>query len=278
MIFPIPIRDENPTQRVPFVNYGLITLNIVVFLYTWPSITGGAWWLVPGYGLVPTRIVADPLGEAFTVFTSMFMHGGWTHLIGNMLFLHIFGDNLEDAMGHVRYLAFYLLCGIVAAALQVGTDLDSPIAMVGASGAIFGVMAGYLLLFPRAPIVTLNLTILIFFIGLFPVFPAWLIAGEYLLVTILELLGSPDDSVGGVALFAHLGGFAGGLVLTRLFVGRKQPPPRLWHGFSRFAPAPPSTTAITTPTTSAGPGTARWRRRRRRSSEQDDDRGDQGED
>lgn len=270
MIFPIPIRDENPTQRVPFVNYGLITLNIVVFLYMWPSITGGAWWLVPGYGLVPTRLMNDPLGEVFTVFTSMFMHGGWSHLIGNMLFLHIFGDNLEDAMGHVRYLAFYLLCGIVAAALQVGTDLDSPIAMVGASGAIFGVMAGYLLLFPRAPIVTLNLTILIFFIGLFPVFPAWLIAGEYLVITIFEILTAPDDSMGGVALFAHLGGFVGGLVLTRAFVGKKQPPPRRWHGFSRFA-APASTTAITTTTTSAGAGTARWRRRPRRPSDVEDD-------
>jgi membrane associated rhomboid family serine protease len=272
MFFPIPIRDENPTQRVPFVNYGLITLNIVVFLYMWPSITGGAWWLVPGYGLVPTRLVADPLGEAFTVFSSMFMHGGWSHLIGNMLFLHIFGDNLEDAMGHVRYLAFYLLCGIVAAALQVGTDLDSPIAMVGASGAIFGVMAGYLMLFPRAPIVTLNLTILIFFIGLFPVFPAWVIAAEYLLVTIVELLRSPNDSMGGVALFAHLGGFIGGLVLTRAFIGRKQPAPRRWHGFSRLAPA--TTTAITT--TSANPGTARWRRRRR--SRPNPEEGDQSED
>jgi membrane associated rhomboid family serine protease len=266
MIFPIPIRDENPTQRVPFVNYGLITLNIVVFLYTWPSISSGAWWLVPGYGLVPTRLIADPLGEAFTVFTSMFMHGGWSHLIGNMLFLHIFGDNLEDAMGHGRYLAFYLLCGIVAASLQVGTDLDSPVAMVGASGAIFGTMAGYLLLYPRAPIVTLNLTILIFFIGLFPVFPAWVIAAEYLFITLLEVLRSSDDSVGGVAVFAHLGGFLGGLVLTRSFLGKKQLPPRRWHGFSRLAPA---TSIVSTTSTGAGSGTARWRRRRRRPSSDD---------
>jgi membrane associated rhomboid family serine protease len=267
MIFPIPIRDENPTQRVPFVNYGLITLNIVVFLYTWPSIMGGAWWLVPGYGLVPTRLMADPLGEAFTVLTSMFMHGGWSHLIGNMLFLHIFGDNLEDSMGHGRYLGFYLLCGIAAAALQVGMDLDSPVAMVGASGAIFGVMAGYLLLYPKAPIVTLNLTILVFFIGLFPVFPAWLIAAEYLLVTILEVLSTSATDEGGVAVFAHLGGFVGGLILTRVFLGKKAPPPRRWHGFSRLVPE--STAITTTTSTGVGPGTARWRRRRRKPSDED---------
>ena len=260
MIFPIPIRDENPTQRVPFVNYGLITVNIVVFLYTWPSISAGAWWLVPGYGLVPTRIAADPLGEAFTVLTSMFMHGGWAHLAGNMLFLHIFGDNLEDLMGHGRYLAFYLLCGASAALLQVGIDVHSQVAMVGASGAIFGVMAGYLLLFPRAPIVTFNLTILIFFIGLFPVFPAWVIAAEYLFITLGEALMGGDSTTGGIAVFAHLGGFASGLLFTRAFLGRKQLVPRRWQGFQQpgRSIAPPGTGA-------------RWRRRRRRPSRDADD-------
>jgi membrane associated rhomboid family serine protease len=257
MIFPIPIRDENPTQRVPFVNYGLITLNIVVFLYTWPSISGGAWWLVPGYGLVPTRSVADPLGEAFTVFTAMFMHGGWLHLGGNMLFLHIFGDNLEDVLGHGRYLGFYLLCGVAAALLQVGVDVHSQTAVVGASGAIFGVMAGYLLLFPKAPIVTLNLTLLIFFIGLFPVFPAWVIAAEYLFMTLSEALVGADAAAGGVAVFAHLGGFLGGLALTRAFLGRKQLAPRRWRSFQQLSSALPAA--------AAGTGTgARWRRRRRR--------------
>jgi len=261
MIFPIPIRDENPTQRVPFVNYGLITLNIVVFLYTWPSIAAGAWWLVPGYGLVPTRIVADPLGEAFTVLTSMFMHGGWAHLAGNMLFLHIFGDNLEDLMGHGRYLGFYLLCGVGAALSQVGIDVHSQVAMVGASGAIFGVMAGYLLLFPRAPIVTLNLTILIFFIGLFPVFPAWVIAVEYLFITLSEALLGGAGGMGGVAVFAHLGGFVSGLVFTRAFLGPKQLSPRRWQGFQRG----PGSAIVP-----AGTG-ARWRRRPRRPTRQVDD-------
>jgi membrane associated rhomboid family serine protease len=259
MIFPIPIRDENPTQRVPFVNYGLITLNIVTFLYTWPSITSGAWWLVPGYGLVPTRIVADPLGEAFTVLTSMFMHGGWAHLAGNMLFLHIFGDNLEDVMGHRRYLGFYLLSGIAAAALQVSTDIHSPVAMVGASGAIAGVVGGYLLLFPRAPIVTLNLT-LFFFIGLFPVFPAWVIAGEFFFYNLVQAFATAgDSSAGGVAVFAHLGGFLGGLLFARSFLGKKLLVPRRWQGFQQQGRSVP-------------PGTgARWRRRRRRSSQEDDE-------
>jgi membrane associated rhomboid family serine protease len=103
----VPLRDENPTRRPAFVNYGLIVANIVVFLYMWPLVKQGAWWLVAGYGLVPTRVAYDPPGEAFTLFTSMFMHAGWGHLGANMLFLYIFGDNIEDALGHWRYLWFY---------------------------------------------------------------------------------------------------------------------------------------------------------------------------
>ena len=137
-----PLRDENPTERAPVVNYALIALNVAAFLYTWPAISGGQWWIVPGYGLVPTRIVADPAGEAFTVLTSMFMHGGWGHLASNMLFLHIFGDNLEDMLGHAKYLGFYLLAGLVAALAQVGIEPESAVPMVGASGAIAGVVGG----------------------------------------------------------------------------------------------------------------------------------------
>jgi membrane associated rhomboid family serine protease len=247
-----PLRDENPTQRVPFVNYALMTLNIVAFLYTWPSIVGGQWWLVPGYGLVPTRISADPLGEAFTVLTSMFMHGGWAHLGSNMLFLHIFGDNLEDQMGHGRYLGFYLLCGVGAALAQIGIDTASTVPMVGASGAIAGVVGGYLVLFPRAPIVMLNLTPLIFFIGLLPVVPAWVVAGEFFVVNVLQAfggLGAPEASAGGVAVFAHIGGFLAGFIATRPFLSGKMIGSRTWRGFGN----------------SAGSGTgARWRRRPRR--------------
>jgi membrane associated rhomboid family serine protease len=246
-----PLRDENPTERVPFVNYGLIALNIAAFLYTWPSIAGGQWWLLPGYGLVPTRIVADPGGEAFTVLTSMFMHGGWGHLASNMLFLHIFGDNLEDMLGHVKYLGFYLLCGVFAAFTQIVIDTQSPVPMVGASGAIAGVVGGYLLLFPRAPIVMLNLTPLIFFIGLLPVVPAWAVAGEFFVVNVLSAITATSDSaLGGVAVFAHLGGFVAGLFLTRPLHTGRDVGARLWHGF-RQAHA-------------GSPGVARWRRRPRR--------------
>ena len=250
-----PLRDENPTQRAPFVNYGLIALNIAAFLYTWPSIVGGEWWIVPGYGLVPTRVAADPAGEAFTVLTSMFMHGGWGHLASNMLFLHIFGDNLEDMLGHARYLAFYLLAGVLAALVQVGIDPQSAVPMVGASGAIAGVVGGYLLLFPRAPIVMLNLTPLIFVIGLLPVVPAWAVAGEVFVVNLLQALGpQSDSSAGGVAVFAHLGGFAAGLLLTRpLLAGRSVAAGvRRWQGFRTASQPNPE------------PGFARWRRRPRR--------------
>lgn len=248
-----PLRDENPTERVPFVTYGLIALNIAAFLYTWPSISGGQWWIVPGYGLVPTRVVADPAGESFTVLTSMFMHGGWGHLASNMLFLHIFGDNLEDMFGHVKYLAFYLVCGALAALLQIGIDVESQVPMVGASGAIAGVVGGYLLLFPRAPIVMLNLTPFIFFIGLLPVLPAWAVAGEFFIVNLLQAFGSARGaSSGGVAVFAHLGGFFAGLLLTRPLLSGRRVSARRWQGFRTLTPP------------AAGPSVARWRRRPRR--------------
>jgi membrane associated rhomboid family serine protease len=244
-----PLRDENPTERVPFVNYGLIALNIAAFLYTWPSIAQGQWWILPGYGLVPTRIVADPGGEAFTVLTSMFMHGGWGHLASNMLFLHIFGDNLEDMLGHAKFLAFYLVCGAFAAFTQIVIDAQSPVPVVGASGAIAGVVGGYLLVFPRAPIVMLNLTPLIFFIGLLPVVPAWAVAGEFFVVNLLSALNAVgDEGMGGIAVFAHLGGFVAGFLLIRPLLAGRIVGVRRWQG---FRPA-------------GSPGVARWRRRPRR--------------
>lgn len=249
-----PLRDENPTQRVPLVNYGLMALNIAAFLYTWPSIVGGASWILPGYGLVPTRISADPTGEAFTILTSMFLHGGWLHLGSNMLFLHIFGDNLEDVMGHLKYLAFYLLCGAAAAFAQTFVDLHSPTPMVGASGAIAGVVAGYLLLFPRAPIVMLNLTPLIFLIGLLPVVPAWAVAAEFFIVNLLQAFGSAGESGeggGGVAVFAHLGGFLVGFLTTKPFLRGQLVGTRRWQSF-RGVPR------------SQSPTGARWRRRPRK--------------
>jgi len=162
-------------------------------------------------------------------------------------------------MGHRRYAAFYLLSGLIAALAQVLIDTASPVPMVGASGAIAGVVGGYLLLFPKAPIVILNLTPLIFFIGLLPVFPAWLVAGEFFVVNLFQAFSSlGETAVGGVAVFAHLGGFVGGLLLTRPFVGQKQLLPRRWQGFRQPRSVPP------------GEG-ARWRRRPRRPQDEADD-------
>lgn len=243
----LPLRDENPTERVPFVNYGLIALNVGVFLYTWSLMRGGAFWLEEGYGLVPTRISADPAGEAFTVLTSMFMHGSIAHLGYNMVFLHVFGDNLEDVMGHARYLAFYLASGLVAALAQTSIDMLSPLPMIGASGAISGVVGGYLLLFPRAPIVMLNLVLpLIFLIGLLPVLPAWSVAVLFYLGDVLQALFGLDTRSGGTAVAAHLGGLAAGLLLVNAFVSRQR------SASGSVKPPQP------------GPAGARWRRRPRK--------------
>ncbi len=230
----LPIGDRNPTRTTPFVNYVLIALNLAVFAWQF-SVTsrGGEAWLVPGYGLVPARLTLDPPGEAFTIFTSMFMHGGLMHLGGNMLFLHIFGDNVEDTLGHVRYVLFYLLSGIGAGAAQVLTDPSSQLPMVGASGAIAGVLGAYMVLHPRAPITVLNLPPLAFFIGFFIVVPAWLVIGLWFLVQLLSGIGSLGAlETGGVAFFAHVGGFLTGLLLVRpLHTGRPRRRGDSWSGW-----------------------------------------------
>lgn len=246
----IPIRDENPTRTTPVVNYLLIAANIAAFVWEWLVIQrDGSSAIIAGYGLVATRLVADPLGEAFTVFTSMFMHGGLEHLGGNLLFLYIFGDNVEDSLGHARYIGFYLVCGVIAAAAQMLTGgLDSPIAMVGASGAISGVLGAYMVLYPRAPISMLNtIPLLWLFWGLFFSAPAWLVIGYWFLVSNLmpAVASLGIESVGGVALFAHIGGFLGGLLLIRPLVRKRprretsqwagwRPPPRRPLSRSRY--------------------------------------------
>jgi membrane associated rhomboid family serine protease len=266
----VPLRDENPTRRLAFVNYGLIVANIVTFLYMWPLINQGSWWLVPGYGLVPTRVAYDPPGEAFTILTSMFMHGGWGHLGSNMLFLYIFGDNIEDALGHGRYLGFYLLSGLVAGLVQIGVDLDSTVPMVGASGAIAGVVGAYMYLFPRAPIVALNTIPLLWFVtGILPVIPAWLVAAEFFLTNVLLGLNSLGSGAsGGVAVFAHLGGFVGGLLLIRPLVGRRRIARAVWTGFG----GPRSSPRVSSPDAQLPPAEGpRWRRRRPRPASREDE-------
>jgi len=223
----IPISDQNPTRTTPYVTYLLIALNVLAFLFERQLIGDhGESYVISGYGLVPTRISADPSGEAFTIFTSMFMHGGFGHLAGNLLFLWIFGDNVEDAIGHLRYVGFYLLCGVCAALAQVLTNIGSPAAMVGASGAIAGVLGAYLVLYPRAPITV--------FVGFFLIsLPAWVVVGFWFL---LQLSGGWAalglDAGSGVAFFAHIGGFLAGVLGVRpAMIGRVRLPASRFTGF-----------------------------------------------
>jgi membrane associated rhomboid family serine protease len=231
----LPIADDNPTRTTPFVNYALLIANILA--YVWQFVlesAGGEAWLVPGYGLVATRLANDPLGEAFTLFTSMFMHGGWIHLLGNMLYLHIFGDNVEDAMGHLRYITFYLVCGVAAGLVQVAIGPESTLPMVGASGAIAGVLGGYMVLYPLAAIKVLNpLPPLWLFLGLWFEVPAWVVAVVFFLLNLWSGVGQLGMDVGGgVAFFAHVGGFLAGLLLVRTAIaGRERADRRRWSGW-----------------------------------------------
>ncbi len=231
----IPIRDENPTRTTPYVNYLLIGVNVVFWLWQVLSEMGGIAWIPAAYGVVPRRLLADLPGEWFTVFFGMFLHGGWAHVGGNLLFLYVFGDNVEDRLGHLRYLGFYLFSGICATAAQVAIDPMSPIPMIGASGAIAGALGGYLVLFPRAPITVINPFFpLWFLLGPLLVFPSWLVMGEWFLWNLIPGVASLDQTGGGgVAFFAHIGGFLAGLVLVRP-LARSRPtlhPLRTWSGW-----------------------------------------------
>lgn len=209
-----PIRDHNPSLRKPYVTWLLIAANIVMYLLTLPN-TGGGQTLWAHLALYPVAIMH---GEyLWGLVSHMFLHAGLLHLGGNMLFLWIFGDNLEDQMGHGGFLVFYLLAGLLAAAAQIATAPMSSVPMVGASGAIAGVMGGYLLMFPRA-----RVDVVAIFLVFFKVFslPAWLTLGLWLA---LQLFGgfSMTGSEGGVAYWAHAGGFlAGALLCLPLFLKR----------------------------------------------------------
>lgn len=229
----LPIGDQNPTRTFPFVNYALIAVNVLVFAWQYLLIAaGGEAAIAPGLGLVPARFTLNPLGELGSVFGSMFMHGSVGHLAGNMLYLYIFGDNVEDAMGHVRYVFFYLLCGLVGALAQVAVAPMSTIPMVGASGAIAGVLGGYLVLYPRAPVTVLNPILpLWLFLGLFITLPAWFAIGTWFLPNIWNALVQQSEE-GGIAFFAHIGGFVAGMLLVRGAVkGRRRIDRGRWHGW-----------------------------------------------
>ena len=207
-----PYKDDNPRVLFPFVTFGIITLNVLIFL--------GQFWISgnnPGigkslvymFGFVPAEF--NPL----TIFSSMFMHGGLMHIIFNMWFLWIFGDNIESVLGHKRFVLFYLLCGVGAALLQIQINTGSQIPMVGASGAIAGVLGAYLIRFPRATVHVL--VILIIFITFIRV-PAMVVIGFWFLSNLTAGLGTLGiEETGGTAWFAHLGGFVSGVVLNQIF-------------------------------------------------------------
>jgi membrane associated rhomboid family serine protease len=205
-----PIRDHNPSEQTPYVVYALIAANLLGFALS-GGVAGNNEAMVVAFhewALIPVRVSQ---GQDYATFaTSMFLHGGWMHLLGNMLFLWIFGNNLEDTMGHGRFALFYLAAGIGAGIVHVVAAPWSPVPTIGASGAIAGVMGGYLLLFPRARVDVL--LILVIFFRVITI-PAWMMLGIWLGFQLLGSLDS-DPNAGGVAYWAHTGGFLVGLVLT----------------------------------------------------------------
>ena len=202
-----PYKDDNPRVLFPFVTYGIIGLNILVF---WAQFfVYGNERLISTFAFVPYEF------KLFTIFTSMFMHGGLMHIIGNMWFLYIFGDNVESILGHVRFLLFYLFCGIGAAVAQFLIEPSSTTPMVGASGAIAGVLSAYMIKFPKARVHVLAV-IFIFITTI--VVPAQLVLGLWFLMQLSGGLGSLGfDTTGGIAWFAHIGGFIVGISTLRIF-------------------------------------------------------------
>ena len=217
----IPLRDENPTELVPFITFVLIALNV------------GAWVLLQGagspqvleasvmtFGSVPCEVTGSCTTEGLgysALLTSIFMHGSWGHLLGNMVFLWVFGNNIEDSMGHLRFIAFYLICGVAASAAHIVLAPASEVPMVGASGAISGIMGAYVLLYPRVRVHTWLPPF--FFLDI----PAWFFLGYWFFLQLgmgVANLGPDMAEQGGVAVWAHVGGFVAGVLLVKLFEKR----------------------------------------------------------
>jgi len=220
-----PLKDDLPTRSTPVVTVGIIAINVLVYLYQASLEVGGfpegaraAQAFVFEFGLIPCRltgacqVVGDLPSPLFTVLSSMFLHGGLFHILGNMLYLWIFGNNVEDTLGHVRYTLFYVASGVAAAATQVLVGPDSRVPMIGASGAVSGVLGAYILLFPHAHVVTL--VVFGFFWRIVRI-PAGLVLGFWIVLQIVSGLGSLGMG-GGVAWFAHIGGFFAGMGLLLL--------------------------------------------------------------
>jgi membrane associated rhomboid family serine protease len=209
----LPIGDDNSARRtVPLITYALIALNILFFFV---ELIGGDTF-IGNWAFVPSRFLANPFGDLLTIFTSMFMHAGWLLLGGNMLYLWIFGDNVEDRFGHVKFLIFYLLCGIAATFAQLAFSTGSNVPNLGASGAIAGVLGAYILLFPQGKVRVLQGQQVI-------QVPALIVIGIWILLQVFSGIGSVANTAqtGGVAYLAHIGGFIAGFVLTFFFRGSR---------------------------------------------------------
>ena len=221
----LPLRDANPTRHTPYVTISLIVINVLVSVYAYTQQLGGTLGLFYSrWGFTPAMLELDPLRAGVTIFTGMFLHGGALHLGGNMLYLWIFGDNIEDRLGPFRFLLFYLFTGVLAALAQWAIEPGSPIPVIGASGAVAGVLGGYLLLYPRAKVMTAIFVVIFYAVRPLPavlVLAGWFVLQLFQGTASLQEAGAAS---GGVAFFAHVGGFAAGFLLVKLFaVGRPAP-------------------------------------------------------
>ncbi|MGA9305613.1 MAG: rhomboid family intramembrane serine protease [Candidatus Sulfotelmatobacter sp.] len=226
----LPLRDDQPRYSTPWVNSFLIGLNLVIFFFEFTLDPRSLELLIRQFGVVPSHLAAFLAGSpkyplpaiVLPFFTSMFLHGSWLHVIGNMLYLYIFGDNVEDYLGHFRYLVFYLLTGLIAMATQVAVNLHSTAPTVGASGAIAGVLGAYFVLFPRARVLTWVFELLILVIWI----PAWIILIYWFFLNFLSgtatVLAIHRQNMGGVAFWAHVGGFISGALMIKLFPERSR--------------------------------------------------------
>jgi membrane associated rhomboid family serine protease len=220
----IPLRDDNPTTRIPYVTVSLLGLNILIFFFQLFSPSGLEYYVLR-MGAIPYEIThftslpipnVPRLSPPLTLLTAMFLHGGFFHLIGNMLYLWIFGNNIEDYLGSFRFILFYLLSGLGASVTHIIFNPNSQVPMIGASGAIAGVLGAYLILYPRAKVLTL--VFLFFFIRIVPI-PAAFVLGLWFFLQVMNVgIG------GGVAWFAHIGGFLVGILLIKIYSGRRRPP------------------------------------------------------
>ncbi len=228
----LPLKDDQPRYSFPFVNSFLIALNILIFAYQWTLGPRAGERFAMLYGEVPSHLFAflhgsthyTPEQVVLPFFTSMFLHGGWMHVLGNMWFLYIFGDNIEDYLGHFKYLVFYLIAGLLAMATQVAIYPTSNVPTVGASGAIAGVLGAYFILYPGARVLTYFPPIFFFHV------PAWIMLGYWFVLQFVSgaatlSIDRVGRDVGGVAFWAHIGGFIAGILMIKLFPERQRRSP-----------------------------------------------------